>query len=413
MSWKPILDGDLAAAARESALAIAAALESTSPDGPSYAYGHAGLALFYGYLAAEYDDDRFADFAEVRLDAAVETLFDRSPPAGFFAGPTGVAWTNQHLQQLLSGEAAPDANEEIDEWIAGTVRSTPWQGDYDLLFGLAGLGCYALDHPDREFAARVIGSIVDRLEELAVQREAGLSWWTPSSKLFPADLKKFPGGYFNLGLAHGAPGVVGMLARACGENLAGSRARRLLDGAVEWLLTNKREDDGGSTFAPFVGAETSTPAASCRSAWCYGDPGVAAALLGAARAVGAPDWEREAVAIALKDCTRPMHDRGVVDATLCHGAAGLGHLYNRFYQATGEETFGRVARDWFEHALSMRRPGLGIAGFSSWWDEAGEWRNVSGFLEGAAGISLALIAATSHIEPGWDRPMLLAIPPKI
>jgi hypothetical protein len=34
-----------------------------------------------------------------------------------------------------------------------------------------------------------------------------------------------------------------------------------------------------------------------------------------------------------------------------------------------------------------------------------------GLLTGAAGIALALLAATSLIEPAWDRVLLVAVPP--
>jgi hypothetical protein len=35
-----------------------------------------------------------------------------------------------------------------------------------------------------------------------------------------------------------------------------------------------------------------------------------------------------------------------------------------------------------------------------------------GFLTGAAGIGLALLAATSPVEPAWDRVLLASVPPR-
>jgi hypothetical protein len=34
-----------------------------------------------------------------------------------------------------------------------------------------------------------------------------------------------------------------------------------------------------------------------------------------------------------------------------------------------------------------------------------------GLLTGAAGVALALLAATTALEPDWDRVLLVAIPP--
>jgi lantibiotic modifying enzyme len=418
MSWRPLLEGALAESARESVRAIADSLEDETLEIslPSFAYGHAGLALLHGYLAVAYGDQRAADRAWERLsraiDGASEPTLTLSP--SFYVGVSGIAWTNQHLEELLAGEAGEGVNDEVDECIAEVVRTSPWPGRYDLIYGLVGFGRYALDHPRRAFTTEVVGQIVERLAESSVSLPEGIAWRT-SPQVAPLSMaQNYPRGYFDLGLSHGVPGVISFLARSYQRGVAVELARPLLYGAVAWLLANKRYGDGGSTFGSFFGEPepSGAAAASCRSAWCYGDPGVAVALLTAARATGEPLWEREAIAIAGNDCARSIEDTGVVDAEVCHGAAGLGHVYNRLYQATGEEVFALVARAWFERTLAMYRPGKGVAGYVNWWPEAGEWHTDPGLLTGAAGIGLALLAASSPIEPNWDRPFLLDIPPE-
>ncbi|HEX3130477.1 MAG TPA: lanthionine synthetase C family protein [Thermoanaerobaculia bacterium] len=392
MAWAPLLDGPLADRARESIRAISGVLErqGAGTTDASYAWGLSGLALFHGYAAVAFDDERSADLAEARLAQAIEQAGEGSLSASFFTGLGGIAWTNQHLDELLTGQAEADCNEEIDEALLDLLQTAPWPWAYDLLYGLAGAGCYAVDHPDRETAARLLGPIVDRLDELARPAEAGLTWWTSPAVMARQAAEWFPDGHYDTGISHGVPGVIGLLGRVCEAGLETPKARRLLDGAVEWLLANRRPDDGGSAFGRYV---TGSEIYTCRSAWCYGDPGVAAALLGAAQAADRPDWEREAIAIALHDCRRPRADKEVVDASLCHGAAGLGHLYNRLYQATGEEAFAAGAREWFE--ISFGLPGPETTGESI------------RLLEGAAGVGLAWIAAVSAVEPRWDRPLLL------
>jgi lantibiotic modifying enzyme len=357
--------------------------------------------LFHGYLAAANGDERSRESAEARLAKAVEHAGEGSLSASFFTGLAGIAWTNQHLEELLTGGAMANLNEEIDAALDDLLRTSPWPWAYDLTYGLAGAGCYAVDHPNREIARCLIDLIVDRLDELAQESAEGLAWWTSPTLMARQAAERFPDGHFDTGVAHGIPGVIGMLGRVCAAGLATAKSQRLLSSAVAWLLANRRPDDGGSTFGRYV---TGFEKHNCRSAWCYGDPGIAAALLSASRATGELSWEHEAIAVALKDCARPRPDMEVVDATLCHGAAGLGHLYNRMYQATGEETFARVARDWFEAVLNMREPG---EGYEAWWPSEGTWARASGLLDGVAGIGLALIAATSSLEPRWDRPLLL------
>jgi hypothetical protein len=105
----------------------------------------------------------------------------------------------------------------------------------------------------------------------------------------------------------------------------------------------------------------------------------------------------------------------VVDAGLCHGAAGLGHLFNRLFQATGDSCLAEAARFWLARTLQMRRPGRGVGGYEAWQlDDDGKvtWIADPGLLAGAAGIALALLAATTPVEPAWDRVLLVSVPPQ-
>ena len=70
---------------------------------------------------------------------------------------------------------------------------------------------------------------------------------------------------------------------------------------------------------------------------------------------------------------------------------------------------GKAARTWAERALAMRRPGEGIGGFLALVPDARlerGWNSDPGFLTGAAGVGLALLAAASPVEPAWDRALL-------
>ena len=101
---------------------------------------------------------------------------------------------------------------------------------------------------------------------------------------------------------------------------------------------------------------------------------------------------------------------------VCHGAAGLAHLWNRFYQASGDPRFLDAARGWFERTLAMRRPGEGIAGFTArrlrapGVDGAMDEQAAPELLDGALGGALALLAGLGGDEPGWDRLLLCDLP---
>jgi len=60
--------------------------------------------------------------------------------------------------------------------------------------------------------------------------------------------------------------------------------------------------------------------------------------------------------------------------------------------------FRDAALRWLARLLALRRPGAGIAGFTT---AEGDVRQ--GLAQGAAGIGLALLAATEAAPPRWDR----------
>ena len=433
-AWQPLLpllDRELAARARAAVEDVAAAVAETAPPPAelqpqaraaltaSLSSGAAGRALLFAYLARATGEERWADVAERLLDEAAEVVATSPLLPGLYSGWIGPAWVTAHLEgRLFEVEEGEDLNAEIDDALAERLARTPWAEPYDLIGGLVGSGVYALERLPRPSAVRCLELVLERLAEMAEPagppESGGLAWFTRPELLLGYQREQTPHGYYNLGVAHGVPGVVALLARACVAGVGEARARPLLDGAVAWVLSQDVEREGRHRY-PFAVGE-GFDAGPTRLAWCYGDPGIAAALLAAARATGRPDWQDAALAIARRAAAAELDDTGVIDAGLCHGAIGLAHLWNRLWQATGAADLGEAARRWYEIGLEMRSPERGIAGFAAWDVRVSllepEWVADPGFLTGAAGVGLALLAATSAVEPEWDRALLLDLPPR-
>lgn len=430
--WRPLLEGELADRAWDAVHAIAEALAAWPPAGEdpadrrqdqgfSLAGGAAGLALFYGYLAkaAEAAGERHTARSDQFLEQAIEALATTPMRPALYSGFTGVAWAAEHLNRLVNeeewqagGADDEDMSEEIDASLL-TALAAPWTGDYDLINGLVGFGVYALERVPRPSAVRCLEAIVDRLAETAKSIGDGVTWFTPPELLPSFNRQQTPNGYYNLGVAHGVPGVIALLADACRRSIRPERTRPLLEGAVRWVVSQHLTERRGACFPSWVepGIETQPS----RLAWCYGDPGIAATLLYAARSIGMEEWERTALDIASHAARAAPEDSRVLDVGLCHGALGLAHLYNRIHQAGGGELFADAARLWYRLGLEMRRPVGGIAGFEAWLPGPGMqlgWRTDPGFMTGAAGVGLALLAGLTFIEPEWDRLLLVAIPPR-
>ncbi|HMG22144.1 MAG TPA: lanthionine synthetase LanC family protein, partial [Kofleriaceae bacterium] len=145
---------------------------------------------------------------------------------------------------------------------------------------------------------------------------------------------------------------------------------------------------------------------------CYQDLGASIALLSAARAADNPSWHAEALALARACASRTDAQAQIRDAGLCHGALGAAHLFDRLWQATGDQEFERAARHWLDRGLALRsdRP---IAGFpaSSIEDGVESWIADPSLLSGASGVALVLHSMITSVEPGWDQLLLVDLEP--
>jgi lantibiotic biosynthesis protein len=373
--------------------------------------GSAGRALFYAYLS-RFEPGRGRDRTAIRtLERGIDELAEHPHPVSLYAGYSGVAWAVAHLERFLLDSDGEDTNASIDEALLEKLNREAWDGPYDLIDGLVGVGAYALERLPRPSAVECLRRVVERLEETSVPTAEGITWWSSPAWLGAKGKSQFPQGYYNLGLAHGTPGIIALLAAAHAAGISVEKAGPLLEGAVAWLLAHELQGDPISRFPSYIG--TGVTNARARLAWCYGDLGIAAVLLNASRSVEKRAWREEAIRTARVAAARPPDQSGVVDAGLCHGAAGIAHLWNRLFQETGDTSFREAALYWYGRTLDLRRPGEGAAGFLAWIPDArGElgWQDDRGFLTGVAGIGLALIAAVTDEEPAWDRVLLPNLP---
>ncbi len=405
--WAPLLDPVRQRQALDAARDIVAGVvECEGGDGAS----SAAAAMSLAYAArVELVADAEALAAE-RLDATVAALSDGVTGVGLWGGLAGVGFSVSHL---AGGDDAAAVCQVIDEALlqhldirsAGTPGS-PWTGDYDLVGGLVGIGISALERLEAPDARRVATRVLEHLENTAREEGGGVTWFTPPALLPEWQRALCPDGHYNLGLAHGVPGVIGLMAGFVTAELEVPRARALLDGAVRWLraLVPARP---APRFPAWWGPGIDE--APARLAWCYGDAGVAITLLAAARALEDAGLEEEAIAMGHEMAARPIGECGVVDMAICHGAAGVAHIFNRMYQATGDAVLGDAARTWIDRMLAMRRPGEAIGGFPALRsrDGADSWEAEAGIISGASGVALVLLAAATEIEPAWDRSLLV------
>lgn len=421
--WRPLLVGEAAARAGAAAVDVVAALERPPPasdrddvpeaqrriDEISLARGRAGYALLLGSQALpdgeEDAEARCASFLREAIDGVATVAMD----ASLFMGFSGVAWVADVLDCALF-RSREDPNEAIDQAVLSFLEAGAMR-EVDLISGLVGLGVYALQRLPRPAAVGCLERTVELLAARSRETREGVAWFTPADELPPGTRDVFREGYFNLGMAHGCAGVVAFLAGAARAGVATDTAAALLERSVAWLLAQEVPDAEGSVFPAVLGPDGH--AEPSRTAWCYGDAGIASSIALAAAATGERAWRAEARRIALGVARRPEELCGVRDACLCHGAAGLAHVLNRLAVDLEDDELAASARGWFARTLEMRAGGRGVGGFRTYRagrDVEARWIDHPGLLAGSSGIALALLSAIGNEPPLWDAAFLLSHP---
>ncbi len=212
----------------------------------------------------------------------------------------------------------------------------------------------------------MLGHLLASAEQLG----PGLGWYTPPELLPPWQAELAPEGYYNLGVAHGMPAVVVLLARAIAAGIRVGELRPLLDGAVAYLLAQRGPEGFPSWVPKGKKAAARRPASPGATATRASPPPCSAA----AEALGRPDWAAIAAGVAREAAARDPELAGITDCGICHGAVGLAHIWNRLWQASGDPRLAAAARYWFGRALAMRREDAGIGGFQSWSTPRGQPR---------------------------------------
>lgn len=375
----------------------------------SLADGHPGLALAFAQLDRCFPGEGWDDDAHRQVELTVAAL--RGNPGvegGLFVGLSGVAFAAQFvdseryarllgtLDGLIVRHSAKMIG-QLDRRERGCAED-----DYDLIFGLTGIGAYLLTRGD----ATLLDPVLARLAALFSGIDAVPGWYMPPELLDEDRRSECPGGRLNCGLAHGAPGPLALFAVA---RLAGFDTPGLTSAIAQlstWLTAQVVEDEWGRNWPAWVPAGAQ-PAAQpgARAAWCYGAPGVARTLWLAGEALDDDGLKALAVTALEAVYRRPLAELRINGPTFCHGTPGLLQVALRMAHDSGSAVLRHAAAGQALSLMEQFKPGS-LFGFQD-TEPSREPLDSFGLLTGAAGAMLALLAASTSVAPDWDRAFLL------
>ena len=368
--------------------------------------GKSGIALFFFYYANLTMEEKYVDFAHQLINDIFDEINKEASLHTLAGGLAGVGWMMEHLvQNDLVDADTDDVLESLDPFLHKAMIFEIEKGNYDFLHGAVGLGTYFLYRLAKKESEVYLKELIDHMDKIKHKFDDlndAIAWRSV------LDHEKGTQG-FNLSLSHGLASIIIFLAKLLEKKIYTEKVSPLLDGAVRYILANKLDTTKFQSIFPSWIGEGYEPMNS-RLAWCYGDLGIGVALWQAAKCTGNKEWEDEALKTLLHSAERKdVRQNAVIDAGLCHGAAGIAHVYNRIYHYTGIDTFKDSALYWADLTLKLSTYEDGYAGYKAWHTEKyGGWMPEPGLLEGIAGIGLMFISMISDIEPCWDQCLYLS-----
>ncbi|MFE1034143.1 lanthionine synthetase C family protein [Streptomyces sp. NPDC058807] len=384
--------------------------------------GSPGLAL--AFAGAARDAARQVPRAHAYLTAGSRAVSGRAGTVGgIFKGPGALAFAVLLAHRTTGGYVS--ALHRFDAYQRDLVRSVlppvedrplPTIGRYEVVRGLTGVGRYLLARAEN--CEEPLTAVLDYLVRLSLgtvehQGAEVPRWWALDAPRIGSEAA-FPGGHLNLGLSHGVAGPLALLALAWEQGVRVRGQQEAMEATAELLRTWAVTDRHGLfwpgylSFAQWQRGPAAYDGSAKWPAWCYGAPGVSRALQLAGRALGRTDFSDLARASVDRLLVLPRSAWGIDDHALCHGWAGALHLLGRLDEAWQDPRLAELRDAIAAELVSAFDPALPF-GLRFTMTKVPFGSDVSGYLDGAAGVALALDSyATAGTPADWDMPLMLA-----
>ena len=312
-------------------------------------------------------------------------------------GISGLGWLLDHLGL----NAEEDQNDDIDECLLEILSRPTWENGYELLYGLVGIGIYAVQRSTTPTGKAICKKVFYLLQSLATVKEGTVFWETDVSSPFFKSHIGCP--QVDLGLAHGNAGVLGLLIKFYESNIFPEKCRSLIQMLSNYFQQQVRQIDNISSLPSHAGDKTSS-----LLGWCYGDLSSSLLFIKAGKQLELVELYQLGESIALKTLNRNKENENSDKASLCHGYSGIALIYMRLYQETNKKEFLVSCHYWATQLIQINEAEKNLKKLMPRHKESSEYFDGSGLLIGYAGIGLAILSIIHPTASGWDEFLLLS-----
>lgn len=293
------------------------------------------------------------------------------------------------------------------------IKKSIYEGNHDLLHGYLG-GCYfLLEDENSPLNFEVIDEAINDLKRRIIPQNKGVGWLSKTELMiiFPEiELSKIKSA--NLGMSHGSAGIIMLLSKLI-KQYPQLMISHLRNEALDCLINEESPENkskNGFYYSVFAGDYGKSYKGQL--SWCYSDLGTSLMYFNLALMMQDDSLYKRADRIAQSCSNIKLENVPYICSGLCHGAAGVAHMFNRIFQITSNQIYKNAAIYWYSvlinEFLLMDNLTKEIQVLD--FDKKNGCRKISndfGFLEGLSGIGLSLMSSMSCKFPTWDKLLLM------
>ncbi|MFF5383715.1 lanthionine synthetase LanC family protein [Pedobacter suwonensis] len=200
----------------------------------------------------------------------------------------------------------------------------------------------------------------------------------------------------NLGLAHGITGIIKFCIECQRRGVCKNESASLCKELVLYLRKNVNQNHSVSYFPKMINTRAKSEEINSRLSWCYGDLGISFILYQVGKCFKDTELMSFAVEILEKHAINIANNNEINDIGLCHGRAGILHIFNKMWLLTGRFSFKEASTFCVKKTLkefNQIKSRLTIK----------ETSNIDDYslIFGSAGVGLALLSYINS-DTEWD-----------
>jgi len=384
-------------------------------------HGYPALCILFTNLGITDKNNNWIEYSHKYIQQMVTLIREEGIyGSSLFSGTAGIALAVRIASMegayysKLQNSLDTFLYQQLDEVLSNLKSKTNYHMfDYDAIEGLAGIANYLFMINNNAMSEEYLKRILTYFVSLSGYKEflgRNIPKWHIHNEFLFSDNEKnsYRNGILNVGLSHGISGPLIILSKAYKRRIIVDGHRDAIKRITEDIIKLKNHNDNnwtGMIDAEYYINSNDILDLPTRSAWCYGTPGTAFALLTAAEALN--DNELAEIAKkAMKDLIG--NEQQVFSPSFCHGYAGIAYLYKRFFEKTNTKEFYEESirlKEKTKEFFNEKNP-FGFYDIEA-KDNSLLKLNSIGLLQGVSGILLTLLAFEEESSSIWNTAFLL------